>query len=307
MGRSVRACIGTGLLVGAVSIGVPGNADAAQTIGQVFAPSDACDGNTYLQTTSPANGYSAPSAGVITAWSHQSGEFAISLKLKVARAAGGNEFTIIGDSPLKALGANSSATYTDVRIPVLTGDVIGVFVSSGSGLCASNASGFGYQARIGEAAKDQTSAFPFSESSKLDIAATIEADADGDEYGDETQDQCPSDATTAGPCPPPPPPPPPPSGADTVAPETTITGGPKGKIAKPKAKFRFESGEAASTFRCRLKGKKLDAATKQFNPCTSPRRYKHLVPGKYKFFVYATDTAGNVDLTPVTRKFKVTD
>ena len=31
--------------------------------------------------------------------------------------------------------------------------------------------------------------------------ADIEADADKDGFGDETQDQCPTDATTQGPCP----------------------------------------------------------------------------------------------------------
>jgi Ca2+-binding RTX toxin-like protein len=37
------------------------------------------------------------------------------------------------------------------------------------------------------------------------IQGTVEADADGDGYGDESQDRCPTDASTQGECPPPPP------------------------------------------------------------------------------------------------------
>jgi hypothetical protein len=33
------------------------------------------------------------------------------------------------------------------------------------------------------------------------VQATVEPDADGDEYGDETQDQCPTNGSTHGPCP----------------------------------------------------------------------------------------------------------
>ena len=35
----------------------------------------------------------------------------------------------------------------------------------------------------------------------MPIPSLVEPDADGDGYGDETQDQCPTDASTQGPCP----------------------------------------------------------------------------------------------------------
>jgi hypothetical protein len=35
----------------------------------------------------------------------------------------------------------------------------------------------------------------------LNVSAVLEPDADGDGFGDETQDQCPTNATTQGPCP----------------------------------------------------------------------------------------------------------
>ena len=95
----------------------------------------------------------------------------------------------------------------------------------------------------------------------------------------------------------PPPPPPPPSG-DTTAPRTTIDSGPKKKSKKRKATFVFSSDEPGSTFTC-----KLDA--KGVGPCTSPLKLKRLKRGKHTFTVVATDSAGNADATPATRKWKV--
>ena len=85
---------------------------------------------------------------------------------------------------------------------------------------------------------------------------------------------------------------------DTDPPETTITKGPKRKTEKRGAKFRFTSDESGSSFECK-RGKQA------FKPCTSPRRYKRLKPGKHSFRVRATDRAGNTDTTPAKRKWRV--
>jgi hypothetical protein len=92
---------------------------------------------------------------------------------------------------------------------------------------------------------------------------------------------------------------------DSVPPKTTITRKPDSEISKPTAKFKFRSDEADSTFECRLKGKGLKTKVKHFGPCASPKRYKHLDPGTYRFAVQATDSSGNVDPTPAKAKFKV--
>ncbi len=94
---------------------------------------------------------------------------------------------------------------------------------------------------------------------------------------------------------------------DTEPPETTITKGAPNKTDESTVKFKFTSDEPGSTFECSLKGKGLDAAVKQFTACSSPRKYKHLDPGKYKFKVRAVDAAGNLDPTPDKDKFKVLD
>ncbi|HWO46791.1 MAG TPA: NosD domain-containing protein, partial [Solirubrobacterales bacterium] len=64
------------------------------------------------------------------------------------------------------------------------------------------------------------------------------------------------------------------------------------------ARFAFTSNEAGSSFQC-----SLDHA--KFKPCSSPKKYRLSRPGKHLFRVRAIDPAGNVDPTPVRRRFEV--
>jgi hypothetical protein len=84
---------------------------------------------------------------------------------------------------------------------------------------------------------------------------------------------------------------------DTTAPRTLLR---KALIshAKRKATFRFGSGEAGSKFVCKLDKKK-------YKPCRSPKTYKKLKRGKHVFRVKARDRAGNVDRTPLVKRFKI--
>lgn len=87
-------------------------------------------------------------------------------------------------------------------------------------------------------------------------------------------------------------------------PETTITKGPKKRTAKRTLKFRFEADAQGATFECRLKGKGAKRGQKRWKSCKSPKKYKRLAPGKYRFLVVATTAAG-ADPTPAKRKFRV--
>ena len=89
---------------------------------------------------------------------------------------------------------------------------------------------------------------------------------------------------------------------DTVAPNTKIT-----KLSvnstKHKATVRFKGTDPAPSslplhFKC-----KIDK--KPFTACSSPKTYKHLKVGKHKFRVKARDAAGNVDLTPAVKGFRI--
>ena len=84
---------------------------------------------------------------------------------------------------------------------------------------------------------------------------------------------------------------------DTVAPQTTITGGPTGTTNDNTPTFTFTSPDAGSTFQCRI-----DAAA--FAMCTTPFTTA-LAQGAHTFRVRATDAAGNSDQSPASRAFTV--
>jgi hypothetical protein len=86
-----------------------------------------------------------------------------------------------------------------------------------------------------------------------------------------------------------------PTPPDTEITKSTI------KPGKHKATFDFEAIGEADGFECALvrSGK---AAT--FAACNSPKSYRNLKLGTYKFKVRALNTAG-VDATPAVKKFKI--
>jgi len=87
--------------------------------------------------------------------------------------------------------------------------------------------------------------------------------------------------------------------ADTVAPETTLSGGPEASTTATTAGFSFTSSEAGSTFSCKLDGGSWAA-------CASPKSYSSIAVGSHQFSVRATDAAGNTDTTPASDAWTVT-
>ena len=168
-------------------------AGAATQIGETFEPTGNCSPRTRLQIASPNNKYAAPFAGVITSWSEQSssagGESPV--VFKVARAAGGDNYTIVGQSEGKPIPDADQLNTFPVRIPVQAGDVIGLFSGPPSVfLCSGTATG--YTVGLGPFGEDTalgaTSTFPPVPDQRLAISAVLEADCDSDGLGDETQD-----------------------------------------------------------------------------------------------------------------------
>jgi hypothetical protein len=83
------------------------------------------------------------------------------------------------------------------------------------------------------------------------------------------------------------------------------------KSKKRRAKFAFTAPGAITGYECKLKrrkprskngGKKPKAV--KFSRCNSPRKYKHLRPGKYTFKVRALDILG-ADAHPAVKKFTI--
>jgi hypothetical protein len=101
------------------------------TIGQTLPGSAACAEAWFVQT-SPAS-YAVPAGNwSVTSWSTFAGSAGGSMGLMVFRPAG-SAFTVVGETALEALTANSLNTFTlAVPISVQGGDLLGLFVTEGT-------------------------------------------------------------------------------------------------------------------------------------------------------------------------------
>jgi hypothetical protein len=179
----------------AAVLAAPSSASATTEIGETFMADNLCGPMTpmdppltSLQRTSPNNQYAAPSSGVITAWSHWAGSSPPELKLKVARPAGVNSFTVIGESSFRVPQPNVLNTYPDVQIPVEAGDVIGFTVRANGNCGRSPGTSYGTSNLVGDPPPGATATFSPNPMFQLSVSATLEPDCDADGLGDETQD-----------------------------------------------------------------------------------------------------------------------
>ena len=264
---------------------LPASAGAATQIGETFTPTAQCDAFTFLQTATPPGGpqYTMPSDGVITSWSFQSSAPGTvpPVELKIARAAGGDNFTIVGEHDGGVPAANTLTTYL-VRIPVRAGDILGLRAGQSVRNCGRSAPGYRFHEFNGDPAVGATVGFTGPpENFQLDVAASLEPDCDKDGLADETQD---SDVRS---CPP--------------GPTAAITGRPKDKVKTKKnratATYTFFADDPSAIFECSLDGKE------QFKPCVSPLTVT-VRRGEHTFSVTATDAGGNAGAT-ATDTFKV--
>jgi Ca2+-binding RTX toxin-like protein len=110
---------------------------------------------------------------------------------------------VIADgSELRTIPASSGLHTFPTQISVKAGDYIGIRSTSGEcGIETGNAADT-WDFRFGTATPvGATGNFAELSGGIWDISAQLEPDADGDGFGDETQDQCPTDPSTQGPCP----------------------------------------------------------------------------------------------------------
>ena len=87
---------------------------------------------------------------------------------------------------------------------------------------------------------------------------------------------------------------------DTVAPNTSLSGGATGFTNQTTQSFTLDSTEAGSTYECRLD---TPGGPGGYGACS--QQYTTTTNGAYTFSVRATDLAGNTDPTPATRSFTV--
>jgi hypothetical protein len=216
-------------------------------LGQTFTPINSSCISTSIPVLPADVRYSAPADGVITSWSHQASSAVDgTIKFKVLRPLGGDDYLAIGDSEPRTTTAGALSSFP-TRIPVRQGDRIGLR-SDGVG-CASNVSALGSSMSLVDDVAPGTSATFNASNRRVDVSAVLEADDDGDGFGDTSQDLCPTDATTQGVCPIIQPlPPPPEKSAECLAAEK--------KLDKARAKLKKLKKNDA-------KAKKLDSAAEK--------------------------------------------
>ncbi len=216
-----------------------------------------------------------PAGGVITSWS--------------SSLTGTVEFATFRGSATtwtRVSGATGvvpgTLTSFPVRIPVLPGDRLGLILPPGSTPgCAFQTTVVGDSMIVAaDAPLGMPTPYAIAGPYRVNVSAVVEPDADGDGYGDETQDFCLLDSTRQAPC----------------KPKPAFTKKPPKRTTKARAKFSFTADKPGATFTCAVDGGK-------FRQCTSPFK-KKFRPGKHKFQVRATDTVGNVS-RPISYTWKV--
>ncbi len=145
---------------------------------------------------------SVPAAGVVTKWKANVAPFMgqYSEKLKVVRDTGNpNEFLTVAESAFETVVGGQN--FFDARIPVQAGDHIGAYGPAATEIYCSTADP-GDQVAVysGDAPVGSIHTFG-SPNGQMAVSAIVEPDADGDGYGDETQDGCPQSASIQVACP----------------------------------------------------------------------------------------------------------
>ncbi|HEU4392607.1 MAG TPA: hypothetical protein VFR04_03100 [Solirubrobacterales bacterium] len=155
-----------------------------------------------LTTASPTTlPTSIPVNGIATRWTVRSGSTnTFYQRLKVLRTATGDTVQVVAEAPSQPV-VKGSASFP-IRIPVQAGDRFGLSgVGGGVIACVTGAAGdvVGATARNGQ--PGQSESFARLTGSQLALSVAVEPDADGDGYGDETQDGCPEAVAIQATCP----------------------------------------------------------------------------------------------------------
>jgi uncharacterized repeat protein (TIGR01451 family) len=193
-------------------VAFPGTADAAVTIGSSLAASDTslapCTGGgcTIWQASPSGLADIVPSAGVVVRFAVRTA-LPQSFRLRVIRPGAGSTATVVASSPFVAVSGTDTAQSVNVRLPVRQGDIVALGMTSGADpprADLDSASWSCFDRNATEPADGSTGTIldPCVFNSELLYNVTIEPDVDGDGYGDETQDGCPTDPLIHDVCPP---------------------------------------------------------------------------------------------------------
>jgi hypothetical protein len=200
---ALAALLTTGMLAVAA---VP--AAASQTLGESFTPDKPCSvsGVFYPLAGEATNKFRVQSPGILTSWTFKTAASAPQgFVFKVGHVTDALTVKTLAEDG-EVLAAND-ATPHPVRIPVAAGDQIGFYQLGGGENCASDTAGTPgeYYFKGSNPAPSDTPESGYTDNPSglaFPLSATVEPDADGDHYGDVSQDACPSNASIQTPCPP---------------------------------------------------------------------------------------------------------
>ena len=200
----MRRLLGTATIAAAVSLACATGAGAAVEVGNLCEAKLVTGSEVtavQLGRESPSGlPATAPTAGVVTSWrvnatftKEQFGQ-----QLVVLRGSGPSQFAIAGQSDLATVSGGINIFKT--RIPVEAGDRFGV--AGRALLCETAPAGDVVGTVPGIATTGSSPSFATTTPKRLlSVSASVEPDADGDGYGDETQDLCPISAARQTACP----------------------------------------------------------------------------------------------------------
>jgi uncharacterized repeat protein (TIGR01451 family) len=194
-------------------------AQASITLGQTDGATDNCGSAiTNVQaSTSSGPSYVSDRDGVVVSWSYLAGSTtpAPALRLRIYQpGADQSQWVARSESAQKASGTGAGQVHPNQLntfpespgIPIKAGDHLGLTTSGASTwgcIGTGNASDVIRQKNPPDPPIGQTATFPGPDMTlKIAMTAVVEPDADGDNFGDETQDSCPTDPTVhTGGCP----------------------------------------------------------------------------------------------------------
>jgi hypothetical protein len=314
---------------------IPGTAGAAVQLGQTSPTNPLACGEpdfNSVQSAAVAANYQVPvPGGVITSWSHRGRTVDPpfpgpgSGRLQIWDSTGGNDFNLIGRSELQTFTAGVVTSFL-TRIPVDPGDLLGlraVEAGTGCGLFSVAGDVTAYEFNAPDPAPGDVRTLDPHPGVLLNVAAVLEADADGDGFGDETQDACLGEAGPNSGClappanppqPQPPPPQQPPAGPPTEPGSLVVTLDLNANKQKVKKKVKF-SATATADSTLTAEGKKIKDTTKELaaNQETTVKaklkrkalnRIEDKGKGKVKITATATDQSGATDSDTVKVKLK---
>lgn len=165
-----------------------------------------------IQTTLGGASTAAPFDGVVVRWrilDAQSGSYRARVVVPKPPPGGAfSAFTVLHSSAAESVTAPAQPLISRIesfptRLPIPAGAYVGLATGSTAGFQAS--AGAATYVQSNEVANDGNTTTGETHNGTVLYDADIEPDVDHDGYGDVSQDQCPSDASTQGACPPAPP------------------------------------------------------------------------------------------------------